>query len=155
MLGVCHHPALLLLDEPVSALDPIARSQLLGFLIDLIREDGSTIVISSHILADVEKIIDWVVCLDAGALTANDAFDELQESFAEWIIDAPAGGLPERFAEPFVLSCAGDARRARLRVRRPGAEETARFAAHYHAELEIRPLNLDEMFPLLIADRRN
>ena len=150
LLGVCHHPALLLLDEPVSALDPIVRSQLLGFLIDLIREDACTIVISSHILADVEKIIDWVVCLDAGELTANTGFDELQESYAEWIVTAPAGRLPEQFSEPFVLSRTGDARRARLRVRRPAPDTTARFAAAHEAEIEMRPLNLEEMFPLLV-----
>ena len=41
MLGVCHHPSLLLLDEPVSALDPIVRARMLTFLLDLIREDDS------------------------------------------------------------------------------------------------------------------
>jgi ABC-2 type transport system ATP-binding protein len=155
MLGVCHHPELLLLDEPVSALDPIARSQLLGFLIDLIREDGCTIVISSHLLADVEKIIDWVVFLDAGELVASTAFDELQETYAEWIVSSHDANLPPRFAEPFVLSHTGDARRARLRVRRPAADDAARFAAAHAAEIEVRPLNLDEMFPLLLPNRKN
>ncbi len=155
LLGVCHHPALLLLDEPVSALDPIVRAQLLGFLIDLIREDACTIVISSHILADVEKIIDWVVCLDAGELTTHAGFDELQETYAEWIVTAPAGRLPEQFSEPFVLSRSGDARRAKLRVRRPAPDTTARFAATHQAGIEMRPLNLEEMFPLLVDRKKN
>ena len=153
ILGVCHHPELLLLDEPISALDPIARSQMLGFLIDLIREDGATIVISSHLLADVEKIIDWVVCLEAGELTTNAAFDELQESYAEWIVTSSNGRLPASFAEPFVLTHTGDARCARLRVRTTDGSESGRFAAHHQAEVEIRRLNLDEMFPLLIQSR--
>lgn len=154
ILGVCHHPKLLLLDEPMSALDPIARTQLLGFLIDLVREDESTILISSHILADVEKIIDWVVCLDRGELAAAASFDELQEDYAEWIVTSAQGRLPERFADPFVLAHEGDAHRARLQVRLPPAEAASQFAAQHAVVIESRPLNLEQLFPLLI-NRRN
>jgi ABC-2 type transport system ATP-binding protein len=154
VLAVCHHPALLLLDEPMSALDPIARARLLAFLIDLVREDGCTIVISSHILADVEKIIDWVVCLDRGDLAVSAPFDEVQENYAEWIVTSAAGRLPARFSEPWVLAQTGDARQARLSVRRPGADPTARFATTHQVEIETRPLNLEQLFPLLVNERR-
>ena len=80
ILAVCHHPQLLLLDEPMSALDPIVRTRLLAFVVDLIREDASTILLSSHILADVEKIVDWVVVLDRGELALNSALDAVQET---------------------------------------------------------------------------
>lgn len=153
LLGVCHHPALLLLDEPMSALDPIARDQLLAFLIDLVAEDGSTILISSHLLADVEKIVDWIVCLDAGELAVSAPFDEVQESYAEWIVTATAGDLPATFAEPFVLAREGDAGRARLLVRAGEAEAQA-FRRRYRAEIATRPLSLDQLFPLLIKERR-
>lgn len=127
ILGVCHHPELLLLDEPMSALDPIVRARLLALLVDLVREDDCTIVVSSHLLADVEKIIDWVVCLDDGQLAVSAPFDEVQEQHAEWIVTAPAGHLPEKFAEPFVLVQEGDARTARLLVRAsPAEQETIR-----------------------------
>jgi hypothetical protein len=69
-------------------------------------------------------------------------------------VTSPTGGLPAGFFEPWVLSHEGDARRARLRVRRPGAEETARFTAAHGAEIEMRPLNLEEIFPLLVNARR-
>ncbi len=82
LLGVCHHPSLLLLDEPVSAQDPIARTQMLEFLLELVREDSCTIVISSHILADVEKVVDWIACLDGGELAATGPLDEWQERYA-------------------------------------------------------------------------
>ena len=153
LLGVCHHPELLLLDEPMSALDPIARAQLLAFLIDLVAEDGSTILISSHLLADVEKIVDWVVCLDAGELAVSAPFDELQESYAEWIVTAQASDLPAAFAEPFVLWREGGAGQARLLVR-AGAAEAQAFRERYRAEVAVRPLNLDQLFPLLIKERR-
>ena len=80
ILAVCHHPQLLLLDEPMSALDPIVRTRLMAFVVDLIREDASTILLSSHILADVEKIVDWVVVLDRGELALNSALDAVQET---------------------------------------------------------------------------
>ena len=155
LLGVCHRPSLLLLDEPMSSLDPIARKRLLDFLLELLRDDGCTVVISSHILNDVEKIVDWVVALDAGRVTENAPFDELQESFAEWAVTSTNGGLPAAFAEPFVLSHQGDARQALLRVRTAEPAAAARFAVAHHAQVNTRPLNLDEMFPLLIAQRKD
>ncbi len=153
LLGTCHRPALLLLDEPMSALDPIVRRRLLDFLLELLRDDGATVVISSHILNDVEKIVDWIVALEGGELVENSPFDTLQESYAEWTLTSTNGALPSTFAEPFVLSRQGDARQAILRVRTSDTEAAARFAAAHHAEIRVRPLNLDEMFPLLTSQR--
>jgi ABC-2 type transport system ATP-binding protein len=83
VLGVCHHPSLLLLDEPVSALDPIIRARMFDLLFSMIREDQCTILVSSHILGDVEKVVDWVMCLDRGHLVANEPWDDLQERFSQ------------------------------------------------------------------------
>lgn len=154
LLGVCHRPALLLLDEPISSLDPIVRKRMLDFLLELLREDGTTVVISSHILNDVEKVVDWIVALDAGAIVEDSPFDSLQESFAEWTLTSTNGALPAAFAEPFILSRQGNHRQAVLRVRTADPSAAARFAAAHHVELRARPLNLDEMFPLLTSQRR-
>ncbi|MGC4072309.1 MAG: ABC transporter ATP-binding protein [Nibricoccus sp.] len=154
MLGVCHRPALLLLDEPMSALDPIIRARFLEMLIERLREDGCTVVVSSHQLADVEKVIDWVVCLDAGELCVSAPLDELQESYAEWTVTAPSGGLPAAFPEKYVLSREGNDRQARVRVcaENCGALVDA-FAASHRAEVKSRHLSLDELFPLLLKRR--
>jgi ABC-2 type transport system ATP-binding protein len=151
LLGVCHRPALLLLDEPISALDPIVRKRMLDFLLELLRDDGCTVVISSHILNDVEKIVDWIVALNSGELVENAPFDSLQESFAEWTLTSTNGALPKNFAEPFVITHQGDARQALLNVRTNDPEAAARFAATHHVEIRSRSLNLDEMFPLLTS----
>jgi ABC-2 type transport system ATP-binding protein len=152
--AVCHHPRLLLLDEPFSALDPIVRERMLTLLLELAREDGSTIVVSSHILHDVEKVIDWVICLDRGGLAANAPLDELQEQYAEWTVSVRNGGLPARFGEPYVLAQEGDDRTARLRVA-DAARHEVEFRAAHDVELASRPLNLEQLFPLLIQrDRR-
>jgi ABC-2 type transport system ATP-binding protein len=151
--AVCHHPKLLLLDEPFSALDPIVRERMLTLLIELAREDGSPILVSSHILHDVEKVIDWVICLDEGRLTTNALLDELQERYAEWTITARNGGLPARFAEPYILGQEGDGRAARLQVVDAACHE-AEFRAQHGVEVSPRPLNLEQLFPLLIQRER-
>ncbi len=150
ILAVCHRPALLLLDEPMSALDPIIRTRLIDMLLERLRDDDCTIVISSHILTDVEKILDWVVAIDRGRITANLAFDELQESYAEWIVTCePGRPLPASFAEPFVFSRQGDDRRVRLRVKPAGPDAVERFAAQHGCRVQVCPLNLEELFPML------
>jgi ABC-2 type transport system ATP-binding protein len=155
LLGVCHRPSFLVLDEPMSALDPIVRARALDLLLERLRDDGCTVVISSHILNDVEKIVDWVICLDHGEVVADAAFDELQESYAEWILSSPDGRLPTAYPEPFVLSHQGDARQARLRVCTDEFEAAEKFAAAFGAQLQKRPLNLEEMFPLLTNRQRS
>lgn len=150
ILAVGHRPALLLLDEPMSALDPIIRARLLDVLLERLRDDDCTIVVSSHILTDVEKVLDWVVAIDRGRVTADFAFDELQESYAEWIVTCePGRPLPASFAEPFVFSRQGDDRRVRLRVKPAGPDAASRFAAQHGCRVDVRPLNLEELFPLL------
>lgn len=151
ILAVCHHPNLLLLDEPVSDLDPIVRGKLLAFLLELLREDQATILVSSHVLRDVEKIVDWVICLDQGHVVTDAALDALKERYAEWRVVAGNGDLPEKFTEPFVLAQEVSGRQARLLVRHTSAElET--FRATYAVEVTGRPLNLEEMFPVLVGE---
>lgn len=149
VLAVCHHPTLLLLDEPLSDLDPIARESMLAVLLERFRAKPMTIVISSHILRDIERIVDSVICLDQGRLVEHESLDALQERYGEWLVTSAEGRLPE-FYDPYVLEQRGDRHRARLIVRDPGVHlET--FKARTGAQVEARPLNLERVFPLLIG----
>jgi ABC-type multidrug transport system ATPase subunit len=123
---------------------------MLQVLLERLRDDGCTVVISSHLLDDVEKIVDWIVALDAGRVTENTALDELQESFAEWTVTATASGLPTRFPEPFILAQQSRDRIARLTVRTRKPDAAEHFATAHHVEVATRPLALGEMFPLLV-----
>lgn len=78
-----HHPELLLLDEPLSDLDPYGRREVLGSLLERFRDDETTIVISSHLLHDIEPVIDRVLCLDAGRVVAFAELDELKEQHGQ------------------------------------------------------------------------
>lgn len=149
ILSVCHHPSVLLLDEPVSDLDPIVRARLLEFLLELLEEDRATVLVSSHVLRDVEKIVDWVLCLDQGRLVADAELDDLKERYAEWIVRSPQAELPERFGETFVLEQEVTGGQARLRVDRSRGR-LEEFRTAHRVEVESRPLGLEEIFPLLI-----
>jgi ABC-2 type transport system ATP-binding protein len=152
VLATCHHPVLLLLDEPLSDLDPIARASAVSMLLDRFSDDAITMVISSHMLHDIERIVDRVVFLDQGRIVRDSGLDELRESYAEWIVSSPAGGLPERFNEPFVLTQEGDRLQARLQVADSPAAR-AEFERTYEATLEVRPLSLDRIFPLVVGGK--
>jgi len=152
VLALGHRPELLLLDEPVSALDPIARETLLTLLLELIQDGGTTIVISSHLLRDVERVVDWVLCLERGRLVVDAALDDLRERYAEWRVLSRNGPLPERFVEEFVLKQEGDRAQARLLVR-DAAGAQADFERRHHVTVEAVPLNLERMFPLWVEAR--
>jgi ABC-2 type transport system ATP-binding protein len=85
-LGVTliHNPPLLILDEPTSGLDPLARIQVRKFLLDLTDGFDKTILISSHILEDVEAICDRVFILEAGKMLHQPLWiSELKHKFAK------------------------------------------------------------------------
>ncbi len=148
VLAVCHHPSLLLLDEPLSDLDPIVRGEVVEALLERFRRDDMVIVISSHLLHDIERIADRIICLDRGRIAADSPLDELKERYAEWTVTSREGRLPNRFREDYILSQDGNATQARLTVRNPEAHLVA-FRTIYGAEVEARPLNLDRIFRVL------
>jgi ABC-2 type transport system ATP-binding protein len=153
VVATCHHPELLLLDEPLSALDPIARQSVLGMLLDRFSSDAMTIVISSHMLRDIEPVINRLVCLEQGRVTADEELDVLRDRHAEWVVTSPGGGLPAVYDEPWILTSDGDGTRARLQVKDPDQHRGA-FEARYRATVESRPLNLEALFPVLIGRGR-
>jgi ABC-2 type transport system ATP-binding protein len=64
-LTLAKRPRVLLLDEPVAALDPLARRHFLGTLVDAVAQGGLTVVLSSHLVADIERVCDHLVLLSA------------------------------------------------------------------------------------------
>lgn len=152
ILAVCHHPDFLVLDEPVSDLDPIVRSELLQFLLEILRDDEAVILVSSHVLRDVEKIVDRVVCLDGGHITTDAELDDLKESYMQWVVRKPDGVLPDMFSEPFILHQEVAGRQAKLVVR-DEANGLDAFCKIHQVEVEVSPLNLEDMFPWLVRGR--
>jgi len=105
LIAICFEPELLILDEPAAALDPLARAQFLDLLLHLIQDQNRTIVISSHILSDVEKVIDHAVIMKAGKIIADASFDALREKYHRVRLTALSGALPDPLDFANVLEC--------------------------------------------------
>ncbi|HZM78341.1 MAG TPA: ABC transporter ATP-binding protein [Candidatus Limnocylindrales bacterium] len=76
-LALAKRPRLLLLDEPVASLDPLARKEFLQSLMGSVAESGTSVLLSSHLLADLERTCDYVIVLKSGRVRLADAVDDL------------------------------------------------------------------------------
>jgi ABC-2 type transport system ATP-binding protein len=76
-LALAKRPRLLLLDEPVASLDPLARREFLQSLMGSVAESGTTVLLSSHILADLERSCDFLVVLQGGRVQLSGAVDDI------------------------------------------------------------------------------
>jgi len=79
--AMAHRPELLLLDEPAGGLDPSTRREFLELAIELLGDSGTSIVLSSHHLSDVERIASRIVVLHEGCTRLDAGLDELSEEF--------------------------------------------------------------------------
>jgi ABC-2 type transport system ATP-binding protein len=76
--ALVHDPDLLFLDEPTNGMDPRGREEMLELVRDLAHHKGINLILSSHLLPDVEYTCDFVVVLDKGAIAASGTIDELK-----------------------------------------------------------------------------
>ena len=162
--AIVNRPAVLLLDEPVSSLDPIGRRDLLEIIAGL--RGTTTVLLSTHILADVERVCDRVAILDRGRLLVEAGIEELLNRYAtpayEIHLEPAAAAqaaalLADLRAAPGIA--AGEARGSVLVVRTDGSEAAARallgvLAARGGVErLEKRRPSLEEVFLTLVGGR--
>ncbi len=78
LTALAHRPALLLLDEPSSGLDPVVRKDILGAIIRTVADEGRTVLFSSHLLDEVERVADQVAMLSNGRLVLNDSLENIK-----------------------------------------------------------------------------
>ena len=78
-VAMSHKAKLLIMDEPTSGLDPIVRNEMIGIFRDFVVEEDHTILLSSHITGDLEKIADEVVFIDGGKIVLSGNKDEILE----------------------------------------------------------------------------
>lgn len=80
LVALAHRPELLVLDEPSSGLDPVVRRDILGAIIRTIADEGRTVLFSSHLLDEVERVADRVAIIHQGRILLTAPMDEIKES---------------------------------------------------------------------------
>ena len=137
--ALAHEPDLLVLDEPVASLDPLARRDFLRELVEQVVERGTTVVFSTHILSDLERVALEVAFLKNGRIALQAPLDELREQTRQ--ITGPAQAV-EAFAAAQGLQRLGqkDAARVLLRGNWPEALPAGLFA---------EAVSLEDLFEVL------
>ena len=80
LVAIAHRPELLVLDEPSSGLDPVVRRDILGAIIRTIGDEGRTVLFSSHLLDEVERVADRVAIIHQGKIILTASMDEMKET---------------------------------------------------------------------------
>ena len=80
LIALAHRPELLVLDEPSSGLDPVVRRDILGAIIRTIADEGRTVLFSSHLLDEVERVADRVAIIHQGRILLTAPMDEIKET---------------------------------------------------------------------------
>ncbi len=80
LVALAHRPELLVLDEPSSGLDPVVRRDILGAIIRTIADEGRTVLFSSHLLDEVERVADRVAIIHEGRILLTAPMDEIKET---------------------------------------------------------------------------
>lgn len=137
LVALAHRPELLLLDEPSSGLDAVARRDILAVVVRSVAEEGRTVVFSSHLLDEVERVADEVAMIHEGKAVLHMPMDEMRSSHQRWVVEFPSEIsafpdlscvlLSEGEGREWAVVCEGDAATNRGALESAGAriiEET-------------------------------
>ena len=145
LLSLGHEPELLILDEPAASLDPVARREFLAEVLNIADQPDRTVLFSTHITSDIERVADTVAILKEGKITYHGELGELKDSIKRLHITSN-NVLPTSFAVPGTLSTQVDGNRAVLAVQHATPELVADLRKQWRAEVEVEDLNLEDIF---------
>ena len=145
-LALCCRPEVLVLDEPVDGLDPVMRRQVWSLLMGDVAEHGTTVLVSSHNLRELEDVCDHVGILSHGKVLLERSLTDLQDNILKLQVAFRDGELPRLPEELNVLHVTQVGRVHTLIVRGSPEEIKGRVAALDPLFLEALPLSLEEIF---------
>ena len=143
-LAISIRPEVLILDEPVDGLDPVMRRQVWQLLLSDVSQNGTTVLVSSHNLRELEDVCDRVGIVDHGRMLLERSLSELQENIVKvQMVPAEGNGLPEGLK---VVHQSQAGRLLTLVVRGSGEEIRATLEAASPVYFDLLPLSLEEIF---------
>ena len=145
-LALCCQPEVLVLDEPVDGLDPVMRRQVWSLLMGDVAQRGTTVLISSHNLRELEDVCDHVGILSHGKVLLKRSLTDLQDNVVKLQLAFDQPGLPKLPEDLSVLHTSQVGRVYTLIVRGNPAEIKTRMAVYSPILMEALPLSLEEIF---------
>ncbi len=145
LLAFGHKPDLLILDEPVASLDPIARRQFLEQLVEISADGRRAVVFSSHIVSDIERLANRIWILKEGRLDWQGDLDSLKESIVRIHLRG-TGALPEVLRIPRALSVRRESTFPTAIVRDWNAAAQSEVERQISGTVEVEVLGLEEIF---------
>ncbi|MBR1971850.1 MAG: ABC transporter ATP-binding protein [Oscillospiraceae bacterium] len=139
-LALCCRPEVLILDEPVDGLDPVMRRQVMSLILSDVAEHGTTVLISSHNLRELEDVCDHVGIMDRGHMLMEKSLADMQGATHKLQI---VGEAPKGLE---VLHESSSGRLKTLIVRGSALEISAKAEASNPAYFDVLPLSLEEIF---------
>ena len=139
-LALAMRPKVLILDEPVDGLDPVMRRQVMSLILSDVAEYGTTVLISSHNLRELEDVCDHVGIMDHGKILLEKSLADMQGNTHKLQI---VGGVPEGLE---VLHESSSGRLKTLICRGQAWEISTKAAAAKPAYFDVLPLSLEEIF---------
>jgi ABC-2 type transport system ATP-binding protein len=145
--SMLHEPELLFLDEPTIGLDVVAKQRVRDFLVEINRERGVTVLLTTHDLGDIERLCKRLLVIDQGSLIWDGRIDELKERYGAertLIVDLEEPAPPLQIDGARVERVDGP--RQWLRFRGPAADLTARVASSARlVDLQITEPDIEEI----------
>ena len=145
-LALCCMPDYLILDEPVDGLDPVMRRQVWSLVLADVAQRGTTVLVSSHNLRELEDVCDHVGILSHGKVLIERSLSDLQENLVKMQVVFQEKEMPALPGDLEILHVSRVGRIHTLIVRGSATEVTNRLAAFGPILLEALPLTLEEIF---------
>ena len=145
-LALCCDPEILVLDEPVDGLDPVMRRQVWSLLMGDVAQRGTTVLVSSHNLRELEDVCDHVGILSHGKVLLERSLTDLQDNVVKLQVAFNQPELPQLPKDMNILHIGQLGRVYTLIVRGNPSEIKSRMAAYSPILLEALPLSLEEIF---------
>lgn len=139
-VALAHHPKLLILDEATSGLDPVVRDEVVEMFSEFTRDESHAVLISSHIVSDLEKICDYIAFLHNGRLLLCEEKDVLLEEYGlvqcskEQLEELDDGAIKGKKSSPYGVQAL---------VKRDAVP----------AGFPVSPVNMEELFIFMVKER--